>query len=445
MKRIASPTVCLALALIALPAAACRAQDIPGPQQPWSADQLDDLVAPIALYPDPLLSQILVASTYPLEVVQASQWLQRNRNLRGQELVDAARRQPWDPSVQALVTVPDALDKLNQDIEWTTDLGDAFLAQQADVMNAVQRMRRRAEDNGRLTSTPQQTVTDESEPGGGQDIVIQPASPEVIYVPVYDPDYIWGAPLYGYYPPLPYPGFGFGFGIGFDLGFCFGGWGGWGGWGWNPSWHRGAIVLNHGFLDRYGFRQSFRGGYGDRPVWVHDPDHRLRVPYGDSRRWARQGAERQALQNSIPASGALSRMSPPGDYRGEPQQAGHGSYRAPQSFAYRQAPAQQAGRESYRAPQSFAYRQAPAPRFQSAPRQAARESYRAPQSFAYRQAPAPRFQSAPRQAGRESYRAPQSFAHRQAPAPRFQSAGRHGFGRASAPSSNRGGGHSHRR
>ena len=169
----------------------------------WSAQQLNNLVAPIALYPDPLLGQMLVASTYPLEVVEANQWLQRNRNLGGRELMDAAKQQPWDPSVQALVAVPDALAMLNQDIRWTTDLGNAFLAQQADVMNAVQQMRARAQANGNLTSTPQQTVTTEAQ-GGQQAIVIQPANPQVIYVPSYDPFYVWGPPVYGYYPPLYY-------------------------------------------------------------------------------------------------------------------------------------------------------------------------------------------------------------------------------------------------
>src|SRR5512139_3402403 len=167
----------------------------PAPQQLWPADQLDNLVAPIALYPDPLLGQILVACTYPLEVVEASQWLKRNRNLQGQALLDAAKQQPWDPSVQALVAVPDALEKLNQDIRWTTDLGNAFLAQQADVMSAVQRMRARAQANGRLSSTPQQTVTSEDQ-GGQKVIVIEPANPQVIYVPVYDPYYVWGPPVW---------------------------------------------------------------------------------------------------------------------------------------------------------------------------------------------------------------------------------------------------------
>ena len=138
----------------------------PAPAQLLSPEQLDTLVAPIALYPDALLSQVLVASTYPLEVVEAQQWLQKNGNLKGQQLTDAARQQNWDASVQAMVAFPDVLTMLNQDVQWTTALGNAFLAQQSDVMAAVQRMRSRAQANGRLSTTPQQTVTTETQ--GGQ-------------------------------------------------------------------------------------------------------------------------------------------------------------------------------------------------------------------------------------------------------------------------------------
>src|ERR1041385_3025412 len=127
----------------------------PPPSQLMSQDQLRNLVAPIALYPDALLSQVLVASTYPLEVVEAGQWLQQNRNLRGQDLVSAAAQQNWDASIQALVVFPDIVNRLNSDIRWTTDLGNAFLAQQSDVMNAVQQLRAEARANGRLQSNAQ--------------------------------------------------------------------------------------------------------------------------------------------------------------------------------------------------------------------------------------------------------------------------------------------------
>ena len=136
-------------------------------QQALSPDQLNNLVAPIALYPDPLLGQLLAASTYPLELVEAQQWLQQNRNLQGRALEDAARQQDWDPSVQVLAAFPDVVALLNRDVRWTTDLGNAFLAQQADVMNAIQTLRAQAQNNGRLASTPQQVVTDDVQNGQG--------------------------------------------------------------------------------------------------------------------------------------------------------------------------------------------------------------------------------------------------------------------------------------
>jgi hypothetical protein len=154
--------------------------------------QLENLVSPIALYPDPLLGQVLAASTYPVELVEAQQWLQANSNLQGQQLMDAARQQNWDASVQAMVAMPDVLGKLTQDIQWTTDLGNAFLAQQADVMRAVQRLRSRAQANGKLRSTPQETVTTENQ-GDQAAIEIQPADPQVVYVPTYDPCLCLGA------------------------------------------------------------------------------------------------------------------------------------------------------------------------------------------------------------------------------------------------------------
>jgi hypothetical protein len=244
-----------------------------------SPDQLDNLVAPVALYPDDLLSQVLVAATYPLEVVEAAQWLQQNRNLQGPQLMDAARQQDWDASVQALVAFPDALNLLNSDIRWTTDLGNAFLAQQAEVMNAVQRMRARANAAGKLNSNAQQTVTTQTD-GGQNVIVIQPANPQVVYVPTYDPAYVWGPPVYGYYPPLYYPeiGFGFGFGPGIYIGAFFGGLG-WGNWGWSPNWFGGAIFQHRFFFDHCGFRGFDDGGFGGRGIWAHNPWHRMGIPY----------------------------------------------------------------------------------------------------------------------------------------------------------------------
>ncbi|HVP49087.1 MAG TPA: DUF3300 domain-containing protein [Bryobacteraceae bacterium] len=255
----------------------------PPPAQPLSPDQLDNLVAPIALYPDRLLSQVLVAATYPLEIVEAAQWLQQNRNLQGQQLADAARAQNWDASIQALVVFPDVLNRLNSDIRWTTDLGNAFLAQQADVMNAVQRMRAQARAAGKLNSSPQETVTTQTQ--GGQTVIeIQPANPQVVYVPVYNPEYIWGPPAYGYYPPLYYPdfGFGFGFGSGIYLGGFFGGLG-WGGWGWWPNWFGCSVFLNPYFFHHYhyGYHGFYGGGFHGGGIWTHNPGHRRGVPYSN--------------------------------------------------------------------------------------------------------------------------------------------------------------------
>lgn len=245
-------------------------------------DQLDNLVAPIALYPDPLLGQILAASTYPLEVVEAQQWLQQNKTLSGQDLLNAAKAQPWDPSVQALAAFPQVLARLNQDISWTTDLGNAYLAQPADIMQAVQRMRAKAEANGKLQSTPQETVTT-ADQNGQTAIEIVPTNPEEIYVPVYNPDYIWGPPLIGYYPPLYYPGIdlGFTFGPGIYIGGLFGGCCGWGsfGWGWWPGWFDHHLLVNNYFLHRYGFREFHGGAFEGTQAWAHNPVHRLGVPY----------------------------------------------------------------------------------------------------------------------------------------------------------------------
>jgi uncharacterized membrane protein YgcG len=257
-----------------------------------SPAQLDTLVAPVALYPDALLSQVLVASTYPQEIADAAQWLQQNQILQGQQLVDAAQQQNWDPSIQALVVFPDVLVRLSSDIQWTTDLGNAFLAQQADVMNAVQRLRAQAMASGRLRSNAQETVTTQYQ--DGQNFVeIAPLNPEVVYVPEYNPEYIWGPPALGYYPPLYYPEYtvGFAFGPGIYIGSFFGGLG-WGGWGWTPNWFGCSIYTNAFLFNHYGFH-NFYGGYhhfGDRDwdrafrggVWAHNPVHRMGVPYSSS-------------------------------------------------------------------------------------------------------------------------------------------------------------------
>jgi hypothetical protein len=297
--------VCL-LPLLVFSTGAVLAQDSTPPgAQLLPADQLDTLVAPIALYPDQLVSQVLVASTYPLEVVEAQQWLQQNGNLRGQQLMDAARQQSWDASVQALAAFPDVLATLNRDVAWTTALGNAFLAQQSDVMAAVQRMRARAEANGKLASTPQQTVTTETQ-AGQTAIEIAPADPQVIYVPQYDPMYVWGPPAWGYYPPLGYYGYGFGFGPGIDIGFCFGGWGGWGGWGWGSNWFGRSVYVNGLFFRNYGFRGGvYAGGFGGRSGWQHDPGHRMGIAYPNRQLAGRYQAASVASRNAMARPGGF--------------------------------------------------------------------------------------------------------------------------------------------
>src|SRR6516164_8680857 len=255
-------------------------------------NQLDGLVAPLALYPDPLISQVLVASTYPLEVVEAYQWLQRNPGLTGPALTQAAAAQNWDPSVQALVMFPDVLKRLNEDVSWTTNLGNAFLNQQADVMSAIQRMRVSAQQSGKLVSTPQQEVintTDARQPV----VQIVPTNPEVIYVPVYDPYWVWGPPIYypyahWYYPPVHT---GLFFGVGIGVGAFFGvGWGGWGGWGWHPAWGSRTIIVNNTFINRYNFNSRFAGVRGPA-VWSHDAFHRGGIPYTNQAMNQRFGGE----------------------------------------------------------------------------------------------------------------------------------------------------------
>src|ERR1700678_4360694 len=157
-----------------------EAQGAPLAQQ--TPEQLQRLVAPIALYPDSLVAQILAASTFPEEVVEADRWVQAHPDLKGQALGDAVNQQPWDPSVKALAAFPSVLGNMDKNLSWTSTLGDAYYNQQQDVMDAVQVMRRKAQDAGNLKSTPQQTVTAED-----SDIDIQPADPDVVYVPAYDP------------------------------------------------------------------------------------------------------------------------------------------------------------------------------------------------------------------------------------------------------------------
>src|SRR5947199_3401026 len=183
----------------------------PPPVEKIPADELDSLVAPIALFSDPLLATTLAASTYPLEIIQLQQWMERNKNLKDKALADAVAKQPWDPSVQSLAVTPDVVQRLAGNIQWTTDLGNAFLAQQSDVMEAVQRMRAKAQGTGNLKTSAQQTVETKTVESGKQVIVVEPATSDVVYVPSYDQTVVYGAapapsPYYPYTYAGHYPG-----------------------------------------------------------------------------------------------------------------------------------------------------------------------------------------------------------------------------------------------
>lgn len=304
--------LCFAVCLLVVSAAPNQDQAAAAaaPAEHLNPQALESLVAPIALYPDSLLSQVLVASTYPLEVVELQQWLDQNKGLTGTALMDAAKKQNWDPSIQALVAFPDVVTRLNSDIRWTTDLGNAFLAQQADVMSAVQRLRAKAKDSGKLTDTPQQKIV-ATDQNGQSAIEIQPTDPQVVYVPTYNPAYFWGPPPPYYpWPGLFYPGIGigWGWGPGINLGFYFPGCCGWGGWGWGFGWFGGGIFVNGPFFHRYGFAEFHGGAYG-RSAWVHNPAFRGGVPYprGVAARYGGAAGRAEARPNAAAVRSSISR------------------------------------------------------------------------------------------------------------------------------------------
>jgi uncharacterized membrane protein YgcG len=212
-----------------------------------SPQELQQLVAPIALYPDALVAQILAASTYPTQIVEADRWMQRHTELKGDKLAKEVDKQDWDPSVKAMTQFPSVLENMDKNLSWTSSLGEAYVSQPDDVTNAVQTMRREAQNAGHLNSNEQESVTTQ-----GNTIVIEPANPEVVYVPAYDPWLVYGVPIVAYpgWYPVPgifWDGLGFSFGIGFDIGF-FGGFGwGWGHWGYDWHGHR-AFFDHHAFV-----------------------------------------------------------------------------------------------------------------------------------------------------------------------------------------------------
>jgi Protein of unknown function (DUF3300) len=255
------------------------------PTDATSQNELANLVAPVALYPDGLLGQVLVASTYPDEVVEAQWWLEANGNLSGAQLVAAARQQNWDPSVQLLVAFPDVVALLNQDIRWTTELGNAFLQQQADVMNAVQDLRAQARGSGQLANTAQFSVNAEVR-GDRSAIEIEPTDPQRMFVPNYDPSAVWGPPAEGAYPSLPYAeGAGLGSLVGTVAnlaGFLptFAGFLGPNSWGWVLNWAAQALFVNNSFFNDFGFHNN-NGGFGGTSQWAHDGNRRFGGRFGN--------------------------------------------------------------------------------------------------------------------------------------------------------------------
>ncbi|HEV2715145.1 MAG TPA: DUF3300 domain-containing protein [Terriglobales bacterium] len=221
-------------------------------------EELQQLVAPIALYPDALVSQIVAAATYPTEIVEADRWVQDNPNLKGKDLANAVDQQPWDPSIKALTQFPSVLANMDKNLSWTSALGEAYVNQSDDVMDAVQAMRARAQAAGNLKSNEQVKVETQE-----KIIIIEPADPEVVYVPAYDPWIVYGAPVVVWPGWYPYPGLyvegpGVSFGVGFAIGFVGGFAWGWHGWG--CDWGHRTVVFNHNtFISN---SRTFTGGRG---------------------------------------------------------------------------------------------------------------------------------------------------------------------------------------
>jgi hypothetical protein len=264
-------------------------------------EQLDALVAPIALYPDPLLSQVLVASTYPLEIVQLQQWLAKNPGLKDKALADAVAKQPWDPSIQSMAALPDAVKRLGDDIQWTTELGNAFLAQQSDVMDAVQRMRKKAEGTGALKTNEQQKVETKVVEQKTV-IVVEPANPQVVYVPSYNPVVVYGPPVYAY-PPIYYPpstgavvaaGM-ISFGVGIAIGAAWGG-----GWGYGCGWGHNDINVNV----NNNFNRNTNINRGGNNNWSHNPQHRGGAPYSNQATANKYGGTARGDSRSSRQAGA---------------------------------------------------------------------------------------------------------------------------------------------
>jgi hypothetical protein len=273
-----------------------------GEKPPLRPEELDQLLASIALYPDDLVAQVLSASTYPVEVVQAARFVKEKENakLKGEKLMAAAKDKDWDPSVKAMLEFPDVLKMMDEKLDWTTKLGDAFLSQQREVMDSIQRLRRKANEAGNLKTTKEQKVVVEEQT---QTIVIQPANPQVVYVPTYNPTVVYGTWPYPAYPPYPVypPGYVatasfFSFAAGVAVGAAWGGW--------HSNWHGGDVDIN---VNRY--NNFTRNNYTNAnryqvsqnrtsQAWQHNPEHRRGAQYTNQATAQRFGESRAGTRTA---------------------------------------------------------------------------------------------------------------------------------------------------
>ncbi len=255
----------------------------------FGQEELDQMLAPVALYPDALLVQVLMAATYPLEVIEASRWVTARPDLKGPALAAALEQQHWDPSVKSLTNFPSLLTMMDQRLDWTQKLGDAFLSQKDQVMDTVQKLRAAAAAQGALTSTSQQKVITE-----GPDIIIEPVDPQVMYVPSYDPTIVYGQWWYPAHPPYSYYPAGtalsgsiLSFGTGVVLGAAWG-------WAWGGfNWRHHIVSMNvyqNTVYNRQINRNVLAGRYGAGwGPWRHDPAHRRGIAYRDYQMAQRYG------------------------------------------------------------------------------------------------------------------------------------------------------------
>ena len=317
-------TVGLALTILTALHLPVAAQDAGGAAKPpLGKEQIEQLVAPIALYPDALLAQIFMASTYPLEIVEAARWSKANPKVTGTALEDAMQQQSWDPSVKSLTAFPQVLQMMSDKLDWTAQLGDAFLAQQQDVMTAVQALRARAQAAGNLQSNEQQTVVVEPAPAGQpqpQTIIIQPANPQVVYVPTYNPTVVYGAWPYPAYQPFYWypPGYVatasiLSFGVGMAVGAAL--------WG-NCNWGGNDVNIN---VNRY---NSFNRTNINNANWSHNSVHRKGVQYRDAATRQRYGQGNRTAEQSREAFRGRAEQGRQQLARGEGGAAARGQNRA---------------------------------------------------------------------------------------------------------------------